>query len=246
MAEDQPRFTIKGPRPDHNMVSESPPEFHSTTGPSSTPTLILDPGTCPSRATSDTGPDNQESIASIYCEQEETLRRATVAPWYPYALRFLAQVPRSDADWSRHISCNRDIRSLCRQLKLPSLCQGFQGRLDWSRLFDECSQYLTQTCNNPPLASFFTIIFVATCQVALVKGCPRQIVLRGLESCARQCGVADNELTEIVLDSVREGVIIGIQLLKEYTRVVGCRANEIPLHGTFEKIPMFILGRPHP
>jgi hypothetical protein len=246
MPEDQPRFTIKGPQPSHNMVSESPSEFYSATGPSSTPTLILGPGTYPSRGTSDTGPDNQESIEAVYSEQEKILRRAADAPWYPYALRFLAQVPRSDADWSRHISCNRDIRSLCHQLKLPSLCQGFQGRLDWSRLFDECSQYLTQICNNPPLASFFSIIFVATCQVALVKGCPRKIVLRGLESCARQCGVADNELTEIVLDSVREGVIIGIQLLKEYTRVVGCRANEILLHGTFEKILMFILGSPRP
>ncbi|RFN40837.1 hypothetical protein FIE12Z_13025, partial [Fusarium flagelliforme] len=109
MAEDQPRFNVRGPQPDHNMVSKSPQESYAANAPSSTPALILDPGTCPSRAASDTGPDDQKSIKTVYSEQEKILSRAADAPWYPYALRFLAQVPRSDADWSRHISCNRDI-----------------------------------------------------------------------------------------------------------------------------------------
>jgi hypothetical protein len=197
-------------------------------------TLIPDPNprAYPHKVISDTDVDDNEGPKLAWSPKDNMLFKIADAPWYPHALRFLSQVPQSDGDWSRHISCNDDIQSLCHSLKLPS---DFQDHIDWSRLFDECARHLAQACHNPPLASFFSLIFVATCQVALVGGCPRKTVLRGLEFCARHCGVAEDELTELVLDNVREGVITGIRLLKEYTRVVGCRANEIPLHSKLKE-----------
>ncbi|KAF4943891.1 hypothetical protein FGADI_13062 [Fusarium gaditjirri] len=153
--------------------------------------------------------------------------------WHPHALHFLAQIPHSDADWSRYLRSNDDVGLLRHRLKLPSLFPGFQAHLDWPRFFNECTWHLARARNYPHLGSLFSLIFVAACHVALKDGCPREHVYNGLRACVRQRGISEDELTLPMLDRMRDGVITGIGILRQYSNVVGCRANEIPLHGKF-------------
>jgi hypothetical protein len=232
MPQNQFRILFEYPHLGPNMVSESPPVFNVATGLNEDPVPHLDPEAFPLGSASGTdtdGPENDES------EMDRHWHNITQVPWHPYSLRFLAQLPQSDTDWSRYLSSNDDVRSLCRRLTLPSRYPRLHAHYDWSRLFDQCTWHLADACRDPPLASLFSLVFVATCHVALSDGCPRDIVLDGLKACLRQCGVADEGLTKTILDTVREGVVTGIGILKEYTTMAGCRANEIPLHGKFER-----------
>ncbi|KAF4966040.1 hypothetical protein FSARC_6240 [Fusarium sarcochroum] len=244
MSQDHFRLIFEYPHLGQDMVSESPPRLNTIRDPGDGPTFGPDPEAYPYDAASDTDTDDEVDSEDDQQEADDN-HKAKDAPWHPLALHFLAQVPQSDVDWSRYLSCNGDVRSLCHRLKIPYLYPGFQAHLDWSRLFDECTWHLARACNNPPLASLFSLIFVAACYVALVDGCPRETVLKGLKACVRQCGISEDELTEPMLDRVREGVITGIGILREYTRVVGCRANEIPLHALRLCLLLFY-QEPHP
>ncbi|KAH7236268.1 hypothetical protein BKA59DRAFT_305407 [Fusarium tricinctum] len=230
MSQYQFRMLFECPHLGRNVVSESPPVFNAATELDEGPILGLDPEAFPYGSASDTDtgdeyePEDDESEIDCY------RHRSIQTPWHPHALRFLTQLPQNDIEWSRYLSCNDDVRSLCHRLKIPSLYPGFQAHLDWSRLFDECTKHLADACRDPPLASLFSLVFVATCHVALSDGCPHETVFSGLSACLRQCGVADEELSKPMLDRVIEGVVTGIGILREYTMMVGCRANEIPLH----------------
>ncbi|KAF4984435.1 hypothetical protein FZEAL_398 [Fusarium zealandicum] len=214
----QLRFVFEYPQLGSDIVSDSPPKV-TTSGDG--PTFGPDPEACPYE-------DSEDS--EDYDEESQVEDDQGKASWHPRAVHFLSQIPQDDTAWSRHLSTNTDVRSLCHRLRIPFLYPGFQAHLNWSRLFSECTWHLARACNNPPLASLFSLIFVAACHVALVDGCPKETVLEGLKACVRQCGVMEDELTEDMLDRVREGVVTGISILGEYARVVGCRANEIPLH----------------
>lgn len=235
MSQYQFRMLFEYPHLGQNVVSESPPTFNAATELDEGPILGLDPEAFPYGSTSDTDMDDECEPEDDESEIDYHRHRGTQEPWHPHALRFLTQLPQNDTEWSRYLSCNEDVRSLCHRLKIPSLYPGFQAHLDWSRLFDQCTWHLADACHDPPLASLFSLVFVATCHVALSDGCPHETVFSGLRACLRQCGVADEELTKPMLDRVREGVVTGIGILEEYTIMVGCRANEIPLHGKFER-----------
>ncbi|KAF4335688.1 hypothetical protein FBEOM_10450 [Fusarium beomiforme] len=230
MSQTQFRLIFEYPHLGQNMVSESPPKLHSLDEPSEGGVLNLDPEAYSWEDGSDTETEDKEDFEDDDPGSESNAYSAETMPWHPHALHFLAQVPQSDADWSRYLTTNNDVHSLCHRLKIPHLFPGFQAHLNWPRFFNECAWHLARACNNPPLGSLFSFIFVAACHVALVDGCPRKEVYKGLRACVRQCGVAEDELTLPMLDRVREGVITGIGILREYTKVVGCRANEIPLH----------------
>lgn len=237
MSQFQYRWIFEYPHVGLNMVSESPPKLHNLHEPSDGSDLKLDPQACSHEIASDTDTNDDlgdsKDVKHDDPGSDNNQNSAERGRLHPHALHFLAQVPQSDADWSRYLCSNADVRSLCHRLKLPYLFPGFRAHLDWPRFFNECTWHLAQACNNPPLGSFFSLVFVAACHVALIDGCPREEVYNGLRACVRQCGISEDEVTPPMLDRMREGVITGIGILREYSKVVGCRANEIPLHGKF-------------
>ncbi|EXK31357.1 hypothetical protein FOXG_18595 [Fusarium oxysporum f. sp. lycopersici 4287] len=234
MSQFQYRWIFEYPHVGLNMVSESPPKLHNLHEPSDGSDLKLDPQACSHEIASDTDTDDDlgdsKDVKHDDPGSDNNQHSAERGRLHPHALHFLAQVPQSDADWSRYLCSNADVRSLCHRLKLPYLFPGFRAHLDWPRFFNECTWHLAQACNNPPLGSLFSLVFVAACHVALIDGCPREEVYNGLRACVRQCCISEDEVTPPMLDRMREGVITGIGILREYSKVVGCRANEIPLH----------------
>ncbi|KAF5570261.1 hypothetical protein FPHYL_1337 [Fusarium phyllophilum] len=233
MSQFQYRWVFEYPQVGLNMVSESPPKLHSLHEPSDGSGPKVDPQACSHEIASDTETDDEDDMGDSKDVKQDDPGSDNNQPsgrWHPHALHFLAQVPQSDDDWSRYLSSNFDVGSLCHRLKLPYMFPGIRAHLDWPRFFNECTWHLARACNNPSLGSLFSLIFVAACHVALKDGCPREEVYKGLRACVRQCGISEEELTLPMLDRIREGVITGIGILREYSRVVGCRANEIPLH----------------
>ncbi|KAH7271801.1 hypothetical protein MRS44_004454 [Fusarium solani] len=211
----QARFLFEYPSVGRDVVSQSAPGANR-------PTYGPDPEVCPYEG--DSGSDSEDY------ESEDELGEPHL-DWHPHAINFLAEVPQDDATWSRYLNTNGEVRSLCHRLRLPFLYPGFRKDfIDWGRLFAECKWHLARACENPPLASLFSLIFIAACHVALVDGCPREIVFAGIRECVRQCGIWEYELTEPMLDRLREGAVKGIMILTEYARVVGARAHEIPIH----------------
>ncbi|KAI8683252.1 hypothetical protein NCS56_00449400 [Fusarium sp. Ph1] len=211
----QVRFLFEYPSVGRDVVSQSAPGVNR-------PAYGPDPEVCSYE--DDSGSDSEDY------ESEDELGEPHL-DWHPHAINFLAQVPQSDAAWSRYLNSNGDVRSLCHRLRLPFLYPGFRkDHLDWGRLFAECKWHLARACENPPLASLFSLLFIAACHVALVDGCPRETVFAGIRECVRQCGIWEYELTEPMLDRLREGAVKGIMILNEYARVVGARAHEIPIY----------------
>ncbi|KAF5018128.1 hypothetical protein F66182_9907 [Fusarium sp. NRRL 66182] len=226
------RIMFEYPHLARDLVSEFPPTLDAMRRPDDGPTRGPGPAIDLRSAASDTGADAAKEDDQIVQQRVWTVADGLRdAPWYPHALDFLARIPRSDADWSRHLSCNKDVRALRRRLKIPYLYPIVQVHLWWSNFFHECAWHLAQECTNPASASLFSLLFAAACHVALADGCPRDIVLQGLRACVENRGIFRGELTEPMLDRIREGVINQIAILRDYSRVLGCRANEIPLHG---------------
>ncbi|RGP71134.1 hypothetical protein FLONG3_7262 [Fusarium longipes] len=238
MMGDQLPFIFQYPHLSQDMLPVPPTELHSSG--ESAFTLVPSLGTYRQRVISDTGMVDKDGLELIWSEEYNTLIKAKDAPWYSHAIQFIAQIPQSDTDWSRHVSSNDDIQSLCNDLKLPYLYPEFQSHIDWSRLFDECAQHLARACDNPPLASLFSLIFVAACQVALDDGCPRETVLRGLGSCARHCGMAEDELTELVLDNVREGRCDSACFSFIQKRISSTYRPTVPLQSECLEIPALV------
>ncbi|KAF5723564.1 hypothetical protein FMUND_1734 [Fusarium mundagurra] len=233
MSQFQYRWVFEYPHLGLNMVSEAPPKLHNLHEPSDGSGPKIDPQACSHEIASDTDTDEEDDLdhsKDVKQDDPGSVNNQHSGGWHPHALHFLAQVPQSDDDWSHYLSSNVDVRSLCHRLKLPYLCPGIRAHLDWPRFFNECTWHLGRACNNPSLASLFSLIFVAACHVALKDGCPKEEVYNGLRACVRQCGIPEEELTLPMLDRIREGVITGIGILREYSKVIGCRANEIPLH----------------
>ncbi|KAI8681824.1 hypothetical protein NCS55_00435700 [Fusarium keratoplasticum] len=210
----QVRILFEYPSVGRNVVSQSAPGVNR-------PTYGPDPEVCLYEG--DSGSDSEDY------ESEDELGEPRL-DWHPHAINFLAEVPQDDATWSRYLNSNGDVRSLCHRLRLPFLYPGIRDCFDWGKLFGECKWHLARACENPPLASLFSLIFIAACHVALADGCPREIVSSGIRECVRQCGIWEYELTEPMLDRLREGAVKGIMILTEFARVVGSRAYEIPLH----------------
>ncbi|KAF4467343.1 hypothetical protein FALBO_5785 [Fusarium albosuccineum] len=223
MPETEYRIIFEYPHLGRGVVSDSPPGVKA---PGDGPTFGPDPEAQP--YDDDSGTDEEDYEIELDSDDDED--DLTRVPWHPHALHFLAQVPQNDASWSRQLSSNGDLRSLCHRLRVPLMYPEFQAHLNWKHMFAECAWHLARACNDPPVASLFSLVFVAACHVALMDGCPRDIVMEGLRSCVRQCGVRESELTEPMLERMREGVVAGIQILREYVRIIGNRANEIPLH----------------
>lgn len=236
MSQFQYRWIFEYPDVGLNMISESPPKLHNLHEPSDGSGPKIDPQACSHEIASDTDTDDEDDVGDskdVKQDDPGSDNDQHNGRWHPHALHFLAQVPQSDDDWSHYLRRNVDVGSLCHRLKLPYLFPGVRSRLDWPRFFIECTWHLGRACNNPSLGSLFSLIFVAACHVALKDGCPQEEVYKGLRACVRQCGISEEELTLPMLDRLREGVITGIGILREYSKVVGCRANEIPLHGKF-------------
>ncbi|KAF5581467.1 hypothetical protein FPCIR_10119 [Fusarium pseudocircinatum] len=233
MSQFQYRWVFEYPHLGLNMVSESPPKLHNLHEPSDGSGPKIDPQAYSHEIASDTDADEEDDFDDSKDVKQDgpgSDNNQHSGRWHPHALHFLAQVPQSDDDWSHYLTSNIDVGSLCHRLKLPYLFPGIRAHLDWPRFFNECTWHLARACNNPSLGSLFSLIFVAACHVALIDGCPQEEVYKGLRACVRQCGISEEELTLPMLDRIREGVITGIGILREYSKVVGCRANEIPLH----------------
>ncbi|KAF5619529.1 hypothetical protein F52700_11812 [Fusarium sp. NRRL 52700] len=246
MSQFQYRLIFEYPQAGLNMVSESPPKLHNLDEPSDGSGPKVDPQAYSHEIASDTDADDEANLGNSKDVEQDapgSNNNEHSGGWHPHALHFLAQVPQNDNDWSRYLSSNIDVGSLCHRLKLPYLFPGIQVHLDWPRFFNECTWHLARACNNPSLGSLFSIIFVAACHVALMDGCPPEVVYNGLRACVRQCGISEEELTLPMLDRIRDGVITGIGILREYSRVVGCRANEIPLHA-HNCLEVFQCGNP--
>ncbi|KAL4721935.1 hypothetical protein ACLX1H_011127 [Fusarium chlamydosporum] len=109
MADDEFHSIFQYTHLDSNMVSKSPPGLKSGRESEETMALVPNPGTYHHKAVSDTDPDVDKGLKLDRFEEDHSVLKVADAPWYPHALRFLARVPQSDADWSRHISCNGDI-----------------------------------------------------------------------------------------------------------------------------------------
>ncbi|UPK90805.1 hypothetical protein LCI18_001740 [Fusarium solani-melongenae] len=210
----QARIIFEYPSVGRDVVSQSAPGINC-------PTYGPDPEVCSYE-------DDSDSDSEDY-ENEDDFKESR-PEWHPHAINFLSEVPQDDADWSRYLNTNRDVHSLCNSLRIPFLYPGFKDQVNWEKLFAECKWHLTRASQNPPLASLFALIFIAACHVALVNGCPRDIVLAGIRECVRECGIWEYELTEPMLDRLREGAVKGIMILSEYARVVGARAYEVPIH----------------
>ncbi|KAF4448134.1 hypothetical protein F53441_8450 [Fusarium austroafricanum] len=204
-----------------NMVSECPPSLDHPDEPMDVPGLTLDPDAYSYEAASDIDTDEEEE------EDPHDVRELT---WYPHATHFLAKVPHDDADWSRYLTSNADVLALCERVRVPLMFPGNQPHLNWAAFFAECARHLARAASDPPLASLFSLIFVGACHVALVDGCPKHIVHWGLKTCVRHCGVGEEELTDPMLDRLGESIITGFGILRDYAKVVGCRAHEIPMH----------------
>ncbi|KAF4440876.1 hypothetical protein FACUT_3092 [Fusarium acutatum] len=233
MSQFQYRWIFEYPHVGLNMVSESPPKLHNLHEPSDGSGPKMDRQACSHEIASDIDTDDEDDLGDskdVKQDDPGSDSNQHSGRWHPHALHFLAQVPQSDDDWSRYLSSNVDVGSLCHRLRLPYLFPGIRAHLNWPRFFNECTWHLARASNNPSLGSLFSLIFVAACHVALIDGCPKEEVYNGLRACVRQCGISEEELTLPMLDRIREGVITGIGILREYSKVVGCRANEIPLH----------------
>ncbi|KAM0424862.1 hypothetical protein ACHAPT_009918 [Fusarium lateritium] len=218
----QVNFLFEYPHVGRDVVSQSAPGVRG-------PTLGPDPDVSP--YDQDSGSDSEDYDESdSEWEEDDTYRGEIHDDWHPHAINFLAQVPQSDAAWSRYLNTTYEVHSLCHRLRFPFLCPGYKADFDWEKLLAECKWHLARACTNPPLASLFSLIFMAACHVALVDGCPRELVVKYIRSCIRQCGIWEYELTGPMLDRLREGAIKGIMILTEYSRVVGSRAHELPLH----------------
>ncbi|KAJ4314695.1 hypothetical protein N0V84_008770 [Fusarium piperis] len=220
-------FLFEYPQVGRDVVSQTPPIDAGVDG----PTLGPDPEVSP--YDDDSGSDSDDYEVDSDFEYEEEGGKVNVDPdldWHPHAVNFLAQVPQSDAAWSRYLNTNAAVHSLCHRLRVPFLQPHVKGSIDWEKFFAECDWHLARAFENPALASLFSFVFIAACHVALVNGCPRDLVLDGIRCCVRHSGIWEYELTEPMLDRLREGALKGIMILTEYARVVGSRAYEIPLH----------------
>ncbi|RSL97477.1 hypothetical protein CDV31_013029 [Fusarium ambrosium] len=215
----QIRFLFEHPQVGRDIVSQSASVAAGVPGPTYGP----DPEVTP--YDEDSGSDSEDYESEYDYDEGPVIHD----DWHPHAINFLAQVPQSDAAWSRYLNSNGDVYSLCRRLRVPFLYPGLDGDLDWESLFKECTLHLARARNTPGLASLFSFIFIAACHVGLVNGCPREIVLDGIRQCVRQCGIWEYDLTDPMLDRLREGAVKGIMLLYEFTRVIGSRAHELPL-----------------
>ncbi|RSL57394.1 hypothetical protein CEP54_008316 [Fusarium duplospermum] len=227
------RILFEYPQIGPDVVSQAAPVVPGVPGPTYGP----DPEVTP--YDDDSGSDSEDYESDGDYDDSPVIH----SDWHPHAINFLAQVPQSDAAWSRYLNSNGDVHSLCYRLRLPFLYPGFHDDMDWERLFKECTWHLARACKTPGLATLFSLIFLAACHVGLVNGCPREIVLDGVRQCVRQCGLWEYELTVPMLDRLREGAVKGIMLLTEYTRVIGSRAHELPLY-TSNCLQLFIRCTP--
>ncbi|KAL2689372.1 hypothetical protein Neosp_003425 [[Neocosmospora] mangrovei] len=197
-----------------DVVSESAPGVKG-------PTYGPDPEVHPYE--DDSGSDSEDY------ESEEEEKEDPYPDWNPRAINFLAKKPPSDEDWSSHLPRNGTVNSLFHRLRIPFLFPGLRGSIDWVKFFAECKWHLARACNEPALASLFTLVFIAAIHVSQVDGLPREYALNAMRECVRQCGIWEYELTEPMLKRLQSGATKGIWLLNEYTRTVGVRAHEMPL-----------------
>ncbi|KAF5674912.1 hypothetical protein FHETE_2663 [Fusarium heterosporum] len=200
MSRYQLQVIFEYPHLGQDVVSATPPRLDAASESGGGPAPSRDPDVFPYRNDTDTDTNDEDELQDDESKMGFYRYQITEVPWRSLALHFLNQIPQSDAEWSRHLSCNNHVRSLCHRLKIPSPYSGFQAHLDWSRLFDECTLHLARAHSDPSLASLFSLVFVAACHVALYDGCPRETVLKGLRACLKQCGVAEQELTRPMLD----------------------------------------------
>lgn len=224
----QVNFLFEYPSVGRDVVSQSAPGVNG-------PTYGPDPEVHPYE--DDSGSDSEDYESEADDEEEEEKPEEPELDWHPNAINFLAQIPPDDAAWSSYLPRNGAVNSLCHRLRIPFLFPGIRGNMDWERFFAECKWHLARACNNPPLASLFTLVFIAACHIAAADGLPRAICLNGMRECVRQCGIWEYELTDPMIDRLREGAVKGIWILNEYTRAVGVRAHEIPLFSRFPLHP---------
>ncbi|RSL85361.1 hypothetical protein CEP52_016161 [Fusarium oligoseptatum] len=195
----QIRFLFEHPQVGRDIVSQSASVAAGVPGPTYGP----DPEVTP--YDEDSGSDSEDYESEYDYDEGPVIHD----DWHPHAINFLAQVPQSDAAWSRYLNSNGDVYSLHSSRSAPCTLPG--------------------PATPPAWRPFFSFIFIAACHVGLVNGCPREIVLDGIRQCVRQCGIWEYDLTEPMLDRLREGAVKGIMLLYEFTRVIGSRAHELPL-----------------
>lgn len=153
--------------------------------------------------------------------------------WLQHAQHFLSNIPRSDKAYSDVVPTNTGLFSLVRRLRLSDHPPDTRASFSWPRFFDECAAHLTYLQSEPPLASLFSLVFSAACQVALDDGCNPEIVLGGLRSCLSISRVNTEELRDVELREGCERIVRGIRLLADYAESIGPRAYEIPLHGKY-------------
>lgn len=153
------------------------------------------------------------------------------AYWLPHVQRFLSDIPQSDKAYSNIIPSNSFLVSLIRRLRLSENSLASPTSCSWPRFFAECAAHLTLVRSEPSLASLFSLVFAATCQVALEDECAPGIVFDGLKSCLEICGLDIDDKGGGMLHEICERVLRGIRLLTNYAERIGPRANEIPLHG---------------
>ncbi|KAF7537447.1 hypothetical protein G7Z17_g12852 [Cylindrodendrum hubeiense] len=150
--------------------------------------------------------------------------------WVPYVLRFLREIPRRDREWSSFfVCCDQQIIDIRREMVFAEGYKGDRDNMDWAAFFKDCNWHLA-SIKDPRLINFFSLIIVATCNVALFYGCPRETVDHTLRYVMIRQGWSTHEIDSSELDIILRGVVRGMALLFGMSKYLGDKAYEIPLY----------------
>ncbi|CAM1501648.1 Fc.00g036320.m01.CDS01 [Cosmosporella sp. VM-42] len=146
--------------------------------------------------------------------------------------RFLSQLPKSDAEWDSKLKVSGDVYKLFATITLSYNYAAFWAQMEWKILFEACLEFMDKIYDKPSLSSLFSVLFISTCHIAILAGCPKDLVNRKMRSCVGKCNVSVTFLGDEALEEMRMGVLKGIKLLSECVEILGYRAYELPLHMT--------------
>ena len=147
-----------------------------------------------------------------------------------WCYRFLYQVPKSDEAWNATLKTSNDVHKLFYELT-HSVDRSVSGEnLDWAELFRSCSLYLDDIPVFSQMASFYSLVFVATCHFAILTGCPVDTVNQAMRSGLKNGYYSVEGLGDEALEDVRQDVLVGIRLISECVDIIGYRGYELLLY----------------
>lgn len=183
------------------------------------------------RAPDFTSQTNQVKLAPSRPQQSYDVYGDSAAAFSRDLARTLvSQLPDCDSDWNSKLSTRSDVKRIVDELTLSRMRLSSGADFDWLQVLSYFALQMKYKRRDTSISSFYALVFISTCNIAILDDCPVGIVNQAMKNCLRDYGMDKDDLHFQSLERIRGGAVAGIRLLNECMRVVGYRAYELPLH----------------